>query len=62
LGVKVSSTLSTVQSTITAQGSSLQLPDILVDFGTTNITSLAQLKAAMDDIFKRAAAVAGLTQ
>jgi hypothetical protein len=62
LGVKVSSTLSTVQSAITAQGSGLSLPDILIDFGTTNITSLGQLKAAIDDMFKRAAAVAGLTQ
>jgi hypothetical protein len=52
-----------VQSTITAQGSSLQLPDILVDFGTTNITSLAPAQGGdSTTCFKRAAAVAGLTQ
>jgi hypothetical protein len=62
LGVKVSTQMSTVQSAVVAQGSGLSLPDIIIDFGTANITSLAQLKTAMDDMFKRAAAVAGLTQ
>ena len=62
LGVKVSTVMSSVQSAIAAQGSSFSLPDILIDFGTTNITSMGQLRAAFADMLVRAAAVAGLTQ
>ncbi len=62
LGVKLGTQLSTTMSTVDAQGSSLQLPDILIDFGTTNITSLGQLQCAFDDMFIRAAAIAGLTR
>jgi hypothetical protein len=56
----MSTQFSTVQSTIAAQPV-LNLPDILIDFGTTNITSMSQLRAAFADMLNRAAAVAGLT-
>jgi len=62
LGVKVGTQLSTVQSTLAAQPATLGLPDILLDFGTANITSLGQLRCAMDDLFAQAAARAGLTR
>lgn len=61
LGVKVSTTMSSVQSAIVAQGGGLSLPDILVDFGTTNITNLGQLRAAFNDMFERAKSLSGLT-
>jgi hypothetical protein len=61
LGVKVSTNLSSVQSAIVADGSVLTLPDILIAFNSTNITSFTQLKAAFADMLVRAAQVAGLT-
>ncbi len=61
LGVKVSTGFSTVLSTVALQGSNLNLPDIIIDFSSTSITSLGQLKTAMADMTVRAAAVLGLT-
>jgi hypothetical protein len=62
LGVKVSTQMSTVQSTVVAQrAQGLNAPDIIIDFGTTNITSMGQLKAAFADMLAIAASAAGLT-
>jgi hypothetical protein len=61
-GVKVATNMSSVQSAVVIQQTAgLGLPDILVDFNSSNITSLAQLRAAFADMLVRCAQVAGLT-
>ena len=61
LDVKVNTTLSTLQSAIVVQGSNLNLPDIIIDFNGTTISSLAQFKTVVADMVVRAAQAAGFT-
>jgi Sec-independent protein secretion pathway component TatC len=58
---KVSTNFSSVVSAIVVDGATFQLPDIIIDFNASTITSLGQLQAAFNDMFIRAAASAGLT-